>query len=167
MVYIGFGLGLAYQPSCAGFVYHFDKRYDLANGICSSACSVGFVVFPSLMEALIANFGLNGDLQITSALMANVCVWGFLLRRFKCETDQNYEPIRTGTVKIDKDILMKQHFRKLKSQNVIQTSLQTLRKILNFLYSEEYCFCFKEFSPNFLYCSFLYCPTFTIRTSCR
>ena len=99
---IGFGLGLAYQPACAGFIYYFDKRYGLACGLSSAGCSVGFIVFPPLMEVLITHFGLTGALQITSAVMANVCVCGFLLRPCKYQTD---EQTKTGPVKADEKML--------------------------------------------------------------
>ena len=157
MVYIGFGLGLAYQPSCAGFICHFDKRYALANGICSSACSIGFVVFPPLMEALIANFGLNGALQITSALMANVCVCGFLLRPFKCQTDQNYEPIKTATGKTNQDILK---YDKITFQKTQKSKLCNSDILTNIAKDFELClfrrvrFLFQGVLSGLLYCGF-------------
>ena len=99
-LYIGFGLGLANQPSFTGFMCYFDKRYALATGIIGAGFSIGLVVFPPLMEVLITHFGLKGALQITSAVMANVCVCGFLLR----PSDQNNEPTKTGTVKANEEM---------------------------------------------------------------
>ena len=98
-------MGLVYQPGNASFICYFNKRYALANGICSSATSFGVTVFPLLMEVLITNFGLKGTLQIISALLANICVCGFLLRPFKYQTDQNKYPIEYKTVQTDQNKL--------------------------------------------------------------
>ena len=76
----GVGLGLALQPGTAFFVVYFDKWLVVANGLNSAASAVGFLTLPPLMERMISHYGWRGALQITSAIMANICVCGVLLR---------------------------------------------------------------------------------------
>ena len=76
----GIGLGVPLQTGCAYFVVYFDKRLALANGVSSAATGVGFLTLPPLMEIMIGHYGWRGALQITSAIMANICVCGVLLK---------------------------------------------------------------------------------------
>ncbi|XP_072031963.1 monocarboxylate transporter 12-like isoform X2 [Amphiura filiformis] len=80
MPILGFGLGISFQTSMIYFVYYFDKRYAFANGLASAAGGIGFFVFPPFMETLNTYYGSDGALQLISAIMANICVLGALLR---------------------------------------------------------------------------------------
>ncbi|XP_072031965.1 monocarboxylate transporter 12-like [Amphiura filiformis] len=80
MPILGFGLGISYQTGMICFVYYFDKRYAFANGLASAAGGIGFFVGPPLMETLNTYFEADGALQLISAIMANICVLGALLR---------------------------------------------------------------------------------------
>ncbi|XP_072028287.1 monocarboxylate transporter 12-like [Amphiura filiformis] len=80
MPIVGFGFGISYQTSVIYFVYYFDRRYAFANGFATAAGGIGFFVGPPLMETLNTYFGSDGALQLISAVMANICVLGALLR---------------------------------------------------------------------------------------
>ena len=92
------------------------------------------------------NLQTEGCFTIAPATMANVCVCSFLLHPFRYQTDQNNIPVKCGKVKTDQDELKR--FRKIKNQKsklcnyVILTSSRIWLRILIFLYSEEYGFCF-------------------------
>ncbi|XP_072036426.1 monocarboxylate transporter 12-like [Amphiura filiformis] len=77
---LSFAFGIAGQTGTAYFIVFFDKRLALANGLNSAASAVGILMFPPLMEILISYYGWRGALQITSAIMSNICVCGALLR---------------------------------------------------------------------------------------
>ncbi|XP_072030291.1 monocarboxylate transporter 12-like [Amphiura filiformis] len=89
MPILGIAAGLAYQPACTFFVYYFDKRYAFANGLNSSASGLGIFIFPPLLEFLNSVYGWQGASQVLAAIMANICVCGFLLRTSKFEKLQN------------------------------------------------------------------------------
>ncbi|XP_072036428.1 monocarboxylate transporter 12-like [Amphiura filiformis] len=80
MPILSFGFGIACQTGCSYFAVFFDKRLALANGLNSVASAVGILSLPPLMEILISYYGWRGALQITSAIMSNICVCGALLR---------------------------------------------------------------------------------------
>ena len=60
-------------------MHFFDKHFVLANMLNGAAASVGYLIFPVLMEFLINHYGLKGAFLISSAVMANICVCGLLL----------------------------------------------------------------------------------------
>ena len=58
----------------------FDKKLALANGLNSAATALGFLSLSPVMELMITSYGWRGALQITSAILANICVCASLLR---------------------------------------------------------------------------------------
>ena len=74
------GMGIAYQPAFAFYVYYFDKRYALASLLNGAASGLALFILPPFIETLNNNYGWSGALKISSALMLNICVCGSLLR---------------------------------------------------------------------------------------
>ena len=72
-------MSFPYQCSFTYFMHFFDKHFVLAHMLNGAAGSVGYLIFPVLMEFLINHYGLKGAFLISSAVMANICVCGLLL----------------------------------------------------------------------------------------
>ncbi|XP_072035525.1 monocarboxylate transporter 12-like [Amphiura filiformis] len=77
---MGISMGLSYAPAYSCFIPYFDKHAALAYMILTACTGIGFLSVPPLMEFLITHYSWQGALQINSAIMANICVCGALLR---------------------------------------------------------------------------------------
>ncbi|XP_072032628.1 monocarboxylate transporter 12-like [Amphiura filiformis] len=90
---LGIGMSVVFQTSSSYYVRHFNKRFAFANGLFSIAPAIAFFIFPPFTKVLIDYFGLRGALQIVSAITANICVCGALLRSPKNVKTQDGHPI--------------------------------------------------------------------------
>ena len=104
------------------------------------------------MELLITNFGLRGALQIISAIMANMCVCGFLLRPIQYQTDQKCEPMKTRTVKTNKDRLEYQENEKSKLCN--SEILKSIAKDFELSLFRRVRFLFQAVLSGLIFCGF-------------
>ncbi|XP_011499502.1 PREDICTED: monocarboxylate transporter 13 [Ceratosolen solmsi marchali] len=85
-VLTGIGGGLSTTPGIILVSQYFDKHRALANGICVSGTAAGSIVFPMLIEYLVASFGFHGTFLILGGCMLHVCVSASLYRPL----EQNY-----------------------------------------------------------------------------
>ena len=77
---IGLGVGLVLQTASVFFVFYFDRRLGIANGICSSGSPIGTLALAPLFQFLIDEYGWRGTTVITSAIMAHVIICAILLK---------------------------------------------------------------------------------------
>ncbi|XP_072035382.1 monocarboxylate transporter 12-B-like [Amphiura filiformis] len=80
MTLLSFALGMSFQVAHSGFNTYFDKHLTSAYMLNHASSGLGIFIVPPLMELLISNYGWKGAFQITSAIMANICVCGLMLR---------------------------------------------------------------------------------------
>ncbi|XP_072035381.1 monocarboxylate transporter 12-like [Amphiura filiformis] len=77
---LSIGMGFSYAVSYSCFISYFDQHLAFAYMISSASSGIGYLSMPPLMEFLISHYTWKGALQITSAILANICVCGVLLR---------------------------------------------------------------------------------------
>ncbi|XP_077996788.1 monocarboxylate transporter 12-like [Glandiceps talaboti] len=79
-VLFGFGHGLIVYPSIGLIPLYIKKRYALANALVVSGSGLGIFIFTPLWQVLIETYGWRGAFIVFSAINANVCVCGTLLK---------------------------------------------------------------------------------------
>ena len=78
----GIGYGFIYTPSMMVISKYFEKKRALATGIAVSGSSVGQLITPILIRALIDYYGIRGALIIYAGINLNVLVAAALMRPF-------------------------------------------------------------------------------------
>ncbi|XP_072049564.1 monocarboxylate transporter 12-like [Amphiura filiformis] len=83
--FTGLGIGMAYLSVQAVLFFNFDKHIGIAVALANAGIGIGFFAFPPLVQLLLDNFGWRGCTLILSALYANICVFGSILKPSKSE----------------------------------------------------------------------------------
>ncbi|XP_038159137.1 monocarboxylate transporter 12-B isoform X1 [Cyprinodon tularosa] len=96
-VLTGLGFALCYTPAIALVGCYFQRRRALAYGIAMSGSGIGTFVLAPVVQLLIDLYTWRGALLVLSALVANLCVCGALLRPI---TVQKGEEVETGDVRV-------------------------------------------------------------------
>lgn len=76
----GLGFALCYTPAIALVGCYFQQRKALAYGIAMSGSGIGTFVLAPVLQLLIELYSWRGALLILSAVVANLCVCGALMR---------------------------------------------------------------------------------------
>uniref|UniRef100_A0A8C7XQ20 Solute carrier family 16 member 12b n=1 Tax=Oryzias sinensis TaxID=183150 RepID=A0A8C7XQ20_9TELE len=79
-VLTGLGFALCYTPAIALVGCYFQQRKALAYGIAMSGSGIGTFVLAPVLQLLIELYSWRGALLIMSAVVANLCVCGALMR---------------------------------------------------------------------------------------
>ncbi|XP_068455398.1 monocarboxylate transporter 12-B [Clinocottus analis] len=79
-VLTGLGFALCYTPAMALVGCYFRRRRALAYGVAVSGSGIGTLVLAPAVQLLIEAYSWRGALLVLSALVANLCVCGALLR---------------------------------------------------------------------------------------
>ncbi|XP_072048424.1 monocarboxylate transporter 12-like [Amphiura filiformis] len=69
----------------AVLVFNFDKEIGIANGLTNAGVGIGLFAIPPLVQLLIENFGWRGGTVILSAIYANICACGSILKPTESE----------------------------------------------------------------------------------
>ncbi|XP_038071090.1 monocarboxylate transporter 12-like [Patiria miniata] len=80
-VVTGVGLGMAKNTALVAVALHFKNGYTTANALACSGSGTGKMAAPPLIQILLDYFGLRGALLVTSAIVANMVVFGTLFRK--------------------------------------------------------------------------------------
>ncbi|XP_072035954.1 monocarboxylate transporter 12-like [Amphiura filiformis] len=80
MTLLSLSMGMSYAPAYSCFIPYFDQHAALAYMLSTASTGIGLLAVPPLMEFLITHYSWQGALQINSAIMANICVCGIVLR---------------------------------------------------------------------------------------
>ncbi|XP_077984656.1 monocarboxylate transporter 13-like [Glandiceps talaboti] len=78
----GLGFAGSYSPAQVTNKKYFpkEKEFDLVNRIAMLVPGVALFIFPPITQACVDQFGWRGALLVESAVIANLCVCGALLR---------------------------------------------------------------------------------------
>lgn len=79
-MWTGLGFALCYTPAIALVGCYFQQRKALAYGIAMSGSGIGTFVLAPVLQLLIELYSWRGALLIMSAVVANLCVCGALMR---------------------------------------------------------------------------------------
>ncbi|XP_052058189.1 monocarboxylate transporter 3-like [Mytilus californianus] len=79
-VLFGIGQAAASGPSVVVLNSYFDKRRGLANSLANSGGSLGGLLLPLIIQALLETYGLQGAQIVISGMLLNIVVSGALLR---------------------------------------------------------------------------------------
>ncbi|XP_070539655.1 monocarboxylate transporter 13-like [Ptychodera flava] len=75
-----FGYSLVVTPVMSLPAKYFRRHYALANGIVFAGVAVAWISLPSLSQLMIQTYGWRGAMLLLSALTANICVCGVILK---------------------------------------------------------------------------------------
>ncbi len=78
--FLGISMGMSYTSGYSYFIPYFDKHIAVAYLLTAASTGIGFLTLPPLFELLVRTYSWRGALQITAAIMTNICVCGVLLR---------------------------------------------------------------------------------------
>lgn len=87
-ILFGMGASISYTPSLAILGHYFKKHLGLASGIVTIGSSVFTVIFPPLMEHMLANYGLDWLFRLLAVFACVVALCGLL-----------FKPLSTRTIK--------------------------------------------------------------------
>ncbi|XP_046575523.1 monocarboxylate transporter 5-like [Haliotis rubra] len=93
-VIAGLGCGLAANVSGVAPSNNFNKRLQVAYGICMSGGGVGLLVIGPLAVQLLEMYRLSGALLILGAIACNVCLAGALIRPLMQEESMSVDLAR-------------------------------------------------------------------------
>lgn len=79
----GLGLALLYTPTIAVTGFYFDKKLNLANNLIGAAASIGILVFPFTIHALIDWCGWRGSVVVLSGLVLNIIPCALIMKPTK------------------------------------------------------------------------------------
>ena len=74
---------MIYLPAIVSVTLYFEKRRSLATGLSMCGSGIGTIIFPPLVEILVAEYGWKGAALIVAGLVLNCCIFGSLLRPLK------------------------------------------------------------------------------------
>ncbi|XP_072050033.1 monocarboxylate transporter 12-like [Amphiura filiformis] len=69
----GFGCGLAYAASITIITKYFHKHFALASGITSTGISIGGIILPVIIQALVEYYTWRNAIMIIAGIIAQVC----------------------------------------------------------------------------------------------
>ena len=78
-LFLAIGQGFCYTTSVVSLGYYFKKRLYFASGIAATGAGMGLMLFPPLIQMLIATYGLNKALLFLSGIGLQFCVLGSLI----------------------------------------------------------------------------------------
>lgn len=108
-ILFGMGQAAASGPSVVLLNSYFDKKRGLANSLSNSGGSLGGLILPLIIQALLEEYALQGAQMIVSAMLLNIVVAGALMRPLRTtiphknitiDVDAN-EPKQTETKHIE------------------------------------------------------------------
>ncbi|VDI40998.1 MFS transporter, MCP family, solute carrier family 16 (monocarboxylic acid transporters), member 4 [Mytilus galloprovincialis] len=79
-VLFGIGHAASAGPSLVVLNSYFDKRRGLANSLANSGGSLGGLLLPLIIQALLETYGLQGAQIVVSGMLLNIVVFAALLR---------------------------------------------------------------------------------------
>ncbi|XP_022078015.2 monocarboxylate transporter 12-B-like [Acanthochromis polyacanthus] len=91
-VLTGLGFALCYTPAIAQVGYYFQRRKALAYGVAMSGSGIGTFVLAPVVQQLIELYSWRGALLVLSAIVANLCVCGALLRPITLQEEVDEGP---------------------------------------------------------------------------
>ncbi|KFB52070.1 AGAP001782-PA-like protein [Anopheles sinensis] len=90
----GFGLSLCYVAAVVIVAYYFDKKRSFATGLSVCGSGIGTMVFASLTQVLLDNFGWRGTTLILAGVFLNMCLCGLLMRDLEWTTHKSKQKRR-------------------------------------------------------------------------
>ncbi|XP_054608606.1 monocarboxylate transporter 12-B [Dunckerocampus dactyliophorus] len=90
-VLAGLGFALCYTPAIGTVGCYFHRRKALAYGLAMSGSGIGTFVLAPAVQLLIELYTWRGALLVLSALVANLCVCGALLRPIATKRNEGAE----------------------------------------------------------------------------
>uniref|UniRef100_A0A3B4ZTY0 Solute carrier family 16 member 12 n=1 Tax=Stegastes partitus TaxID=144197 RepID=A0A3B4ZTY0_9TELE len=90
-VLTGLGFALCYTPAIAQVGCYFRQRKALAYGVAMSGSGIGTFVLAPAVQLLIELYSWRGALLVLSAVVANLCVCGALLRPITLQEEEEAE----------------------------------------------------------------------------
>ncbi|XP_077990670.1 monocarboxylate transporter 12-like [Glandiceps talaboti] len=96
----GCGIGMAVIPSVEMIGVYFKRRLPLAIGLAMAGSGAGQFTLSVVSQILIDKYGWRGTLMILSAMSANMCVAGALLRPL---TFEHSKPLEYKTLPVNEN----------------------------------------------------------------
>ncbi|XP_077995993.1 monocarboxylate transporter 12-like [Glandiceps talaboti] len=79
----GIGFAGSYSPMHVTNARYFPTRFPLVNGIAMLGPGIALFIFPPILQLCVDLYGWRGAFMVESAIIANLCVCGALLRPLK------------------------------------------------------------------------------------
>nr|XP_054750590.1 uncharacterized protein LOC129256398 [Lytechinus pictus] len=96
----GLGSSMAYSGCLVCISQNFKRNYTLLNGVASSGCGIGMVVWPIIFQLLVDHYSWRGAMMIIGGMQLHLVPLALLMTRHSKKTDNQGHMKLTETEQI-------------------------------------------------------------------